>query len=71
MAVVEDERRQPGGREALGVSGQALVVHGGEAVAEHDGAGRPLGMPEPGGDVAAQFQNGSHCAGNTSLNRPA
>ena len=41
MAVVEHERGQAGRGEALGVGGQALVVHGGEAVAEHDARRSP------------------------------
>ena len=54
MAVVEHQRGQAGRGEALGVGGQALVVDGREAVAEDDGAGRALGVPQPGGDVAAE-----------------
>jgi hypothetical protein len=54
VAVVEDERGEAGGREALGVRRQALVAHRGQAVAEHDRARRSFRVQEPRGDLAGE-----------------
>ena len=53
VAVVEDERGEPGGGKALGVGVETLLAHSRPSVREHHARVRPLRSIEPRGTARA------------------